>query len=233
MACARTPCKRPTARRICRRCTFSRPSRIRSASPCRRRGAPICCAWSKSSISPSSKTMSTAFSTTSRRWRVLAPDRCIVLDSLSKKVAPGVALGFIVSPPRLRENIIASVRSGGWTASGYAFAAAQRLMGDGTAAELVAAQTDRCDPAPADGGRMPVRLRNPDQLQILSSLADAAAALAVADLRRRRRPPRHRVDALDDFRGRRPGMRQMRYGWRWPHPPWISSIRACGRSRES
>jgi DNA-binding transcriptional MocR family regulator len=66
----------------------------------------------------------------------LAPDSCIVLDSLSKKVAPGLALGFIVSPPRLRQSIMASVRSGGWTASGYAFAAGQRLMGDGTAAEL-------------------------------------------------------------------------------------------------
>jgi len=66
----------------------------------------------------------------------LAPDRCIVLDSLSKKVAPGLALGFIVTPPRLRESLMASVRSGGWTASGYAFAAGQRLMGDGTAAEL-------------------------------------------------------------------------------------------------
>src|SRR5882757_6189009 len=66
----------------------------------------------------------------------LAPDRCVVLDSLSKRVAPGLALGFIVAPPRLRENVIASVRSGGWTASGYAFAAAQRLMSDGTAAEL-------------------------------------------------------------------------------------------------
>ena len=66
----------------------------------------------------------------------LAPDSCIVLDSLSKKVAPGLALGFIVSPPRWREAIMASVRSGGWTASGYAFAAGQLLMGDGTAAEL-------------------------------------------------------------------------------------------------
>src|SRR6478736_1274484 len=66
----------------------------------------------------------------------LAPDRCIVLDSLSKKVAPGLALGFIVTPPRLRESLMASVRSGGWTASGFAFAAGQRLMGDGTAAEL-------------------------------------------------------------------------------------------------
>ena len=66
----------------------------------------------------------------------LAPDICIVIDSLSKKVAPGLTLGFIVPPQRLRENVMASVRSGGWTASGFAFAAAQRLMNDGTAAEL-------------------------------------------------------------------------------------------------
>jgi DNA-binding transcriptional MocR family regulator len=66
----------------------------------------------------------------------LAPNSCIVLDSLSKKVAPGLTLGFIVPPPHLRESVIASVRSGGWTASGFAFAAAQRMMGDGTVAEL-------------------------------------------------------------------------------------------------
>ena len=66
----------------------------------------------------------------------LAPDRCIVLDSLSKKVAPGLSLGLVVPPPRLRENVMASVRSGGWTAPGFAFSAAQLLMSDGTAAEL-------------------------------------------------------------------------------------------------
>src|SRR5262249_36074553 len=66
----------------------------------------------------------------------LAPDRCIVVDSLSKKVAPGLTLGFVVPPPRLRESVMASVRSGAWTASGVAFAAAQRLMADGTVAEL-------------------------------------------------------------------------------------------------
>ena len=66
----------------------------------------------------------------------LAPDRCVVLDSLSKKVAPGLSLGFVVAPLRLRESVMASVRSGGWTASGFAFAAAQQLMSDGTAAEL-------------------------------------------------------------------------------------------------
>ncbi|WP_407180175.1 PLP-dependent aminotransferase family protein [Bradyrhizobium sp. STM 3562] len=66
----------------------------------------------------------------------MAPESCIVLDSLSKKVAPGLALGLIVAPARLRESIMASVRSGGWTAGGYALAAGQKLMGDGTVAEL-------------------------------------------------------------------------------------------------
>ena len=66
----------------------------------------------------------------------LAPESCIVLDSLSKKAAPGLTLGFVVPPQRLRESVRASVRSGGWTASGYAFAAAQRMMSDGTVSEL-------------------------------------------------------------------------------------------------
>src|SRR6201996_5282261 len=66
----------------------------------------------------------------------LAPDSCIVIDSLSKKAAPGLALGFIVPPRRLRESVMASVRSGGWTGSGFAFAAAHRMMADGTIAEL-------------------------------------------------------------------------------------------------
>jgi DNA-binding transcriptional MocR family regulator len=66
----------------------------------------------------------------------LAPQSCIVLDSLSKKAAPGLTLGFVVPPQRLRESVRASVRSGGWTACGYALAAAQRMMSDGTVAEL-------------------------------------------------------------------------------------------------
>ncbi|NIJ65992.1 DNA-binding transcriptional MocR family regulator [Sphingomonas leidyi] len=67
----------------------------------------------------------------------LAPNACVVVDSLSKRVAPGLSLGFIIPPPHLREDMKALVRSGGWTASGFAFAAAQRMMGDGTVAELV------------------------------------------------------------------------------------------------
>jgi DNA-binding transcriptional MocR family regulator len=67
----------------------------------------------------------------------LAPDRCVVFDSLSKKVAAGLSLGLIISPQRWREPMMAAVRSGGWPAPGYAFAAAQQLMRDGTVAELV------------------------------------------------------------------------------------------------
>jgi len=73
----------------------------------------------------------------------LAPASCIVIDSLSKKVAPGLTLGFVIIPQRLRENIMAAVRSGGWTATGFALAVAQRMMSDGTAAEL--AERKRAD----------------------------------------------------------------------------------------
>jgi DNA-binding transcriptional MocR family regulator len=68
---------------------------------------------------------------------VLAPDRCVVFDSLSKKVAPGLSLGLVAAPARWREPVMAAIRWGGWTAPGYAFAAAQQLMRDGTVSELV------------------------------------------------------------------------------------------------
>jgi DNA-binding transcriptional MocR family regulator len=66
----------------------------------------------------------------------LAPDRCIVFESLSKKVAPGLSIGMIVPPLALREPIMAAVRTGGWPAIGFAFTAALELMRDGTVAEL-------------------------------------------------------------------------------------------------
>ena len=65
-----------------------------------------------------------------------APERCVVIDSMSKRVAPGLSLGLIASPQHLREDIMAAVRSGGWVAHGFLFAAAERLMSDGTAAEI-------------------------------------------------------------------------------------------------
>jgi DNA-binding transcriptional MocR family regulator len=63
----------------------------------------------------------------------LAPERCILVDSLSKRVAPGVATGFICAPVGLRERMMTSIRSGGWSAAGFAFEAGQRMIVDGTA----------------------------------------------------------------------------------------------------
>ena len=197
-ACVRTPCKRRIAKRICRRSTFNPSFKIRSASPCPPRAAPICCASSRSSISSSSRTPSTAFSTTSRRWRHWRRTVAWCSTACPRRWRPGLSLGFVVPPLRLRENVMASVRSGGWTASGFAFAAAQQLMADGTAAELARLKRIDAQQRQKIAVGLPFRPRDPDQPQILSSVADVAAALALADLRRRRGAARHRPDAVDD-----------------------------------
>jgi DNA-binding transcriptional MocR family regulator len=72
----------------------------------------------------------------------LAPEHCIVIDSLSKRIAPGLAVGFIHAPVALRERLMASVRSGGWAAAGYALEAALRLIADGTAGTIARMKRD-------------------------------------------------------------------------------------------
>src|SRR5258705_1861346 len=62
---------------------------------------------------------------------VLAPDRCTVVDSLSKKVAAGLAIRFIVTARRLRESGMASGLLGRWAPAGFAFGAPPRRMGAG------------------------------------------------------------------------------------------------------
>lgn len=63
-------------------------------------------------------------------------DRCIVIDSHSKRIAPGVAVGFLHVPQRLREKVATTVRAGAWSASALALDVGVRLMADGTAAEI-------------------------------------------------------------------------------------------------
>lgn len=71
-----------------------------------------------------------------------APERCIVIDSLAKRVAPGVALGFLSAAPSLRERFAATVRGGTWQASTFGIAAGTQLMADGTAAALTEAKRE-------------------------------------------------------------------------------------------
>jgi len=61
-----------------------------------------------------------------------APDRAVVVDSLSKRVAPGLTVGVAVAPAQLTDRIAGALRSGGWVASRFALHAATQWITDGT-----------------------------------------------------------------------------------------------------
>ncbi len=69
-----------------------------------------------------------------------APGHVVVVDSLSKRIAPGLTLGYLVPPAGLHERVAAAVRSGGWSPGRFALEAATRCVTDGTAATVVAAK---------------------------------------------------------------------------------------------
>lgn len=66
------------------------------------------------------------------------PECTIIVDSLSKRVAPGLTVGFVSAPASRRDDVGRGLRCGGWAAPGFAVEAALRWIGDGTVAELVA-----------------------------------------------------------------------------------------------
>lgn len=66
----------------------------------------------------------------------LAPDHTVLVDSLSKRIAPGLTLGFAVPPTGIVERLASALRSGGWTATGFALHAATHCIADGTAAAI-------------------------------------------------------------------------------------------------
>ncbi len=70
----------------------------------------------------------------------VAPDCTVLVDSLSKRIAPGLTLGFLAAPEPWREAIANALRSGSWLAGGFSLAAGLRWMSDGTAARIVEAK---------------------------------------------------------------------------------------------
>jgi DNA-binding transcriptional MocR family regulator len=78
-----------------------------------------------------------------------AADRTIFVDSLSKRVAPGLTAGFAVVPARLADAMAGGIRSGAWAAGGFGLAAAAHWFADGTAEALTAAK--RADAAARQG----------------------------------------------------------------------------------
>ncbi len=65
-----------------------------------------------------------------------APEHTVVVDSLSKRVAPGCSLGFVVPPMDRHQRVRAAIRAGGWLAQMFAVEAATRWMADGVVAEI-------------------------------------------------------------------------------------------------
>ncbi len=65
-----------------------------------------------------------------------APEHTIVVDSLSKRVAPGCTLGFVVPPMARHQRVRAAIRAGGWLAQSFAVEAATRWMTEGVVAEI-------------------------------------------------------------------------------------------------
>ncbi|KAA2256725.1 PLP-dependent aminotransferase family protein [Solihabitans fulvus] len=70
----------------------------------------------------------------------LAPERTVLVDSLSKRLAPGLTLGFAVTPPALTGRVATAIRSGTWTAGRFALDAATGWLQDGTAAAVESAK---------------------------------------------------------------------------------------------
>lgn len=69
-----------------------------------------------------------------------APDHVVHVDSLSKRIAPGLSLGLIVAPARLVEPIADAARAGGWAAPGFSLAVGLQWLADGTAVSLAGAK---------------------------------------------------------------------------------------------
>ncbi|MEU2269652.1 PLP-dependent aminotransferase family protein [Streptomyces olindensis] len=73
-------------------------------------------------------------------FAVHAPALAHVVDGLSKRVAPGLTVGFLVVPPHRVAAVADAVRSGGWSAGRFALEAAVRWAAEGTVARLVEAK---------------------------------------------------------------------------------------------
>lgn len=69
--------------------------------------------------------------------QTLAPEICFNIQSMTKAIAPGLRIGYVIAPKRLLERTGLAIRSTTWTASPITAELASRWIDDGTAARLV------------------------------------------------------------------------------------------------
>ncbi|MFY7959683.1 MAG: PLP-dependent aminotransferase family protein [Elsteraceae bacterium] len=96
----------------------------------------------------------------------LASERVIFIESLSKRVAPGLSLGLLSAPDGLVSRLASALRSGAWSAAGLPMAAGCQWMKDGTARRMAADK------------RADARLRRAVAQEILGDLAVTGDARA-------------------------------------------------------
>ena len=70
----------------------------------------------------------------------IAPECVVMIDSLSKRVAPGITIGWSVAPPSLAPSIAEAIRAAALMPSGLALELSARWLADGTVATLVTAK---------------------------------------------------------------------------------------------
>lgn len=70
----------------------------------------------------------------------VAPERTVLIDSLSKRLAPGLTVGFAVVPDSAVVGVAAALRSGGWTPMRFALEAATRWLTDGVVDSVIRAK---------------------------------------------------------------------------------------------
>ncbi|MET8056866.1 PLP-dependent aminotransferase family protein [Streptomyces microflavus] len=69
-----------------------------------------------------------------------APERTVLVDSLSKRLSPGLSLGFAVAPAAMAAGVAAALRSGGWTPMRFPLEAMAQWQADGAVETLVRAK---------------------------------------------------------------------------------------------
>lgn len=69
-----------------------------------------------------------------------APEHTVLVDSLSKRLSPGLSLGFAVAPAASAGRVAGALRSGGWTSMRFPLEAMVRWQADGTVDTLVRAK---------------------------------------------------------------------------------------------
>ncbi|WP_405506670.1 PLP-dependent aminotransferase family protein [Streptomyces cyaneofuscatus] len=69
-----------------------------------------------------------------------APERTVLVDSLSKRLSPGLSLGFVVAPAAVTGGVAAALRSGGGAPMAFPLAAMARWQTDGAVERLVRAK---------------------------------------------------------------------------------------------